>query len=386
MNWIEGGAPRAAGIFFAAALLSIGLSFHLRNVPILFFALGLLGTAAMLAFPASRNVAVVLTSVALSLCLAELIAMLVSRVAFEEAVHDPSSGDRKDYFQHTDVGILATPGVHTSRELTTRGDVIYDVAYTIGEDGFRKTRTREDADLRVNFFGGSFTFGEGLDDDETLPFYVSELMPMIAVRNFGFHGSGAHNALAILQSDRDTRGQVNFFLTAPWHATRSACKPGWSAGSPRYSLVGDTVVRNGFCESLRPSTLGDVLDKVLSRSNLYQLTKRAGHVEATDEDYELYLALVREMHALSKARNQKFIVGFIKAEDRYFKDSSYTNEKLFSALSDASDAIVDVTLAPRYEDLDRSLYIHPLNKHPSALANSRRAQLIVPVIETELRQ
>jgi hypothetical protein len=92
------------------------------------------------------------------------------------------------------------------------------------------------------------------------------------------------------------------------------------------------------------------------------------------------------MHALSNARGQKFIVGFIKAEDRYFKDSSYSNETLFKALSEASDAIADVTLAPRYEDLDRSLSIHPLNKHPSALANSLRAQRIVPVIETGLRQ
>lgn len=47
------------------------------------------------------------------------------------------------------------------------GSVIYDVGYSIDRNGLRVTA--EGKPPAVWFFGDSFTFGEGVEDDETLP-------------------------------------------------------------------------------------------------------------------------------------------------------------------------------------------------------------------------
>jgi hypothetical protein len=117
----------------------------------------------------------------------------------------------------TDIGPQARPGAHRVRNLTLNGDVVYDVIY--------------------NFFGCSFTFGEGLNDGETLPHFAGRTLEGVTSKNFGFH-----QALAILQSKRDTSGNINFFLTAPWHAERSACLPEWSRGRTMTKTVSSTFI------------------------------------------------------------------------------------------------------------------------------------------------
>jgi hypothetical protein len=108
---------------------------------------------------------------------------------------------------------------------------------------------------RVNFLGDSFTFGEGVQDNETLPYYFAQLKnhsttPTLFVKNYGIHGWGMHQALAIIQSTLDTKADLQFALTAPWHASRSACADSFSLGSPKYRLLENGLVeRDGYCRS-----------------------------------------------------------------------------------------------------------------------------------------
>jgi len=39
-----------------------------------------------------------------------------------------------------------------------------------------------------------------LSSNETFPYYFRELLPQYSVKNFGFHGYGVHEALAILET------------------------------------------------------------------------------------------------------------------------------------------------------------------------------------------
>jgi hypothetical protein len=117
------------------------------------------------------------------------------------------------YFKETDIGYVANPDLHSARKLSKQGDIIYDVHYSIDNDGFRLTKlTNNEQPHRINFFGCSMTFGEGMNDEETLPYFVQKNLQEVKVKNFGWHGYGAHQALAILQSSRDTRGDINFSL------------------------------------------------------------------------------------------------------------------------------------------------------------------------------
>lgn len=93
-------------------------------------------------------------------------------------------------------------------------------------------------------------------------------------------------------------------------------------------------------------------------------------------DIELYLAIMREAYRLSSARGQQVMIGFIKAEGRSLRGSGWTNRQIADALAEHSDYFIDLTLAERPEALTPELYLHPLDRHPSALANALRARRI----------
>jgi hypothetical protein len=82
-------------------------------------------------------------------------------------------------------------------------ELVYSVVYSIDAFG-RRITPAENLDRRnrfILFFGDSFVFGEGVQDHETLPFYVSEMAPSYRVYNYGFSGYGPQQMLAKLQSD-----------------------------------------------------------------------------------------------------------------------------------------------------------------------------------------
>lgn len=80
--------------------------------------------------------------------------------------------------------------------------VIYDVLYTLDPYHRRVTpvKNAEERSKYLLFFGDSFTFGEGLNDDETLPYYVAELATAYRPYNYGLSGYGPQQMLAQLQS------------------------------------------------------------------------------------------------------------------------------------------------------------------------------------------
>ena len=85
------------------------------------------------------------------------------------------------------------PGKWTAKKMLKDNPqkMVYDVTYTIDVNQRRVTPT--DSKLskykgKINVFGGSWVFGEGLNDNETLPYYLQKSFPDYKVTNFGFHG------------------------------------------------------------------------------------------------------------------------------------------------------------------------------------------------------
>jgi len=235
---------------------------------------------------------------------------------------------------------------------------------------------------RINFLGDSLTFGAGLNDNETLPYFINQKIRNISVKNFGFPGYGPQQALAIMESERDTRGTINFFLTAPWHAIRSSCKPKFTGGSTKYEIGSNgAVVRIGHCSNGDES---GVFRKILNHSRLYQVAEKIWRDSVSDADFELYLAIVGQIAEISHRRDQKVIIGFIKADDNFFRGTNYSNEKVFFKLKEMSEEIIDVTLAERSENVDAIYFIHRLDKHPSARANVDRATKLVETFNRHL--
>lgn len=87
-------------------------------------------------------------------------------------------------------------------ELKNAGNKLLGIAeYTLFTNGFRQTRCDTKGLKTYIFLGCSFTFGEFVNDDETLPYNFSKLMNFEAnVLNLGVRGKGTNRALSILNS------------------------------------------------------------------------------------------------------------------------------------------------------------------------------------------
>jgi hypothetical protein len=122
------------------------------------------------------------------------------RAARETITHDPSSGFNA--FRLT-VGYWPQANARVKAEKVVDGQSVYDVVYTFDERHRRVVPGSENRDgqrLAV-LFGGSFAFGEGLNDDETLAYFLAQESETITVRNYAFSGYGPQQALAQLQDD-----------------------------------------------------------------------------------------------------------------------------------------------------------------------------------------
>lgn len=256
--------------------------------------------------------------------LVNLAAVFVALAAFEGFLwcrHSGSDGTRMEgtitqgfTAPHPDLGYAPVPGRRVSARKYFGEDLLYDVSYTIGDNGLRVTpqplagRAKE----CVVFFGDSITFGEGVNDQETMPAYVAAAAGgQPTVHNFGFSGYGPHQMLAAIEGDLldrtiYCRPSHFIFLTIITHVARSAGLASWDRHGPRYRLDDRSVPqRQGNFDS---PTLA--LDRwpvpvwaewVLDRSQIYQAFFGRGRAP-TDADLELYLRIIGRSRALSAAR------------------------------------------------------------------------------------
>ena len=283
-------------------------------------------------------------------------------------------------------GFGPNPGVFSS--VKCRGDCatnkIYDVSYTIEAGGFRHTPQAQGAAKAgaVLFLGDSTTFGEGLNDDETLPHNFAKLRPDSAVFNLAFHGYGAHQVLRALETghfDAYTGKKVDLivFPTAPWQADRSACLPYYARFTPKYVVVGAEAVYAGRCP-------GDgVFTRVLYQSKTYGYFRERipADLFRMDDKFELYLAIIKTTRRIAEEKyGARFVIGFLGSADSAFLGSRYSNERILQYFRENGIEFVDIALADRPEEMDPSLLI-PGDGHPSARAQFLRAQLLVRFLD-----
>jgi hypothetical protein len=379
--------PRLIWMMWGASALLFAWGWYARSYVPCLLAVGLASFTLATVASRLRGPLVSFGTLALALALAETIAVVAARAtesATGELYYAPSYRAPV-----SDLGRTASPGVHSSHHRSTAGDVIYDVTYAIGPDGFRVTPAAP-ADgslevnsfnslgvnsIEVNFFGCSFTFGEGVADDQTFPAYVQAALPGSSAKNFGFHGYGVHHALAILTSDRNTDGQVNFLLTGPWHAPRSACVPEWSAGHPKYRIgEGGVVERVGSCNK---QTLPLRLIGYSALATALRLERFLDPPQ--DEQIELYLGLIAEIERISTARGQKLVIGYMRAGDDWFS-GEFDDERVLDRLSALGIPIRDLTLGSSAFDMLPEYRLHAEDPHPTPRAHRERAALAAQLI------
>lgn len=267
----------------------------------------------------------------------------------------------------------------TSSQKYFDGRVVYDVNYTIDENGLRTTTIVADPNRpRALFFGCSFTFGEGVADTETMP-ALFEAMTGFSAINFGFHGYGPHQMLRALEIGlpqgfgyRDARAAV--YTALPEHVDRAAGRAPWDQHGPKYQIVDGRLRYQGPFSPQRPQT---ILGRVLARWQLLALARTRWSDLARDErsDRATFLAIVGEADRLLKAQ---FGVPLVVLNwdvgpdrDRLLIDRGDWLKRTVPRLG-----IRIVSLSEHAPQLNEARYYIPIDGHPNGAAYLEAARVL----------
>ena len=272
--------------------------------------------------------------------------------------------------------------------------LLYDVTYTIGDDGLRITPKFElnEWDQCVVFFGGSFTFGEGLNDEETMPYLVGKLSQNNTY-NFGFYGYGPHQMLSALEwglVERivDCRPKMGIYQVPRTHVLRSAGLSKWDKHGPRYILLSDGTVKfDGHFDDESPAATRDESAAFSSRI-IIQLNKSflfRKYIENilpySDEAIELFIAIVEA------AKNE--FTGRFPGSDFHvifwdYKPNHRDSKRILEELSRRGIEIHLISnILPNFKRQKEQYEISPYDLHPNALAQEIIAQYVVDFILNE---
>jgi hypothetical protein len=274
-----------------------------------------------------------------------------------------------------------TGTIHARRIAGRSGPVIYDAAYTVDKDGNRIVRGN-DTGPAVVFFGDSFTFGDGVNDADTLPQRFANLFDgQRRVLNLGVSGYGPQQFLREVETglkDEQIGAQpaAFVFLTSPFHAMRTACKESWTNRGPRYALEGDSLAFKGECYAGGTAMAREFLENTA----LYRKAIRPLLVYPTHADVDLYIRILAEAVRVSKAKyGVETIVPFVRAAPEYLAGSGYDNAAVIDALKARGVHVVDMTLAD--EPSKGLIYTIKGDGHPTGAANQVRAGRIAAILK-----
>jgi len=207
--------------------------------------------------------------------------------------------------------------VEASRHWIESGEEIYTARY----DFKNSRRSTPNSNIQTSkyalFLGGSLTFGEGVNDDETLPyFYNQNLTKKRNIRNYGLSGYGTHQVYTIakhlIAHDADlTNAQdvdVFYWFITP-HIWRTNGLSSWDRDGPQYQLKNNQVKHIGsFRQTQKRLPFIQMGWNFVWRHSAFSKSYIWGNLNLRDKKTELTLALIKETHQILKARGFSFTV------------------------------------------------------------------------------
>ena len=260
----------------------------------------------------------------------------------------------------------------------TEDTLVYDVTYSIDPTGLRVS---PDANAQpqgcILFFGGSYTFGEGVEDWEAMPFQVGEKTAgAFQIYNFGISGHGPHQMLAAIEfglvEDRVDCDVTHIVYQAiQEHIRRVSPGVSWGLWGPKYVIQDGEVVYIGrFSSTERLAEL----KRRLSNSELY---RRLRERNLTETNLATYFGVVEKSQKLLSEQypNSQFhILLWNHAQDTHRLMSEKFAAQQWQIHS--SDAFL-----PQFAENRAAYQISPaVDNHPTGETHSIIAEYVVTEI------
>lgn len=292
-----------------------------------------------------------------------------------------------------EVGSRLIPNaVARHRAVDGDGNVVFDVAYNVGDDRSRVVPGRPSLGPEWWLAGGSFLFGHGLEDHETIPAVTQAASPTVRVYNLGHSGFGTAEVYLLLRrlyAEGRTPSLLVYFLMDS-HFWRTSCVDAQVALEGRDRPCMEVV--DGRLEISRRSSDISSLSVphriniwLLERSGLWnRVAGRTRFVAASV--YPVTQALVLEMdRQCRQAEGCRFLLVRIPRESPESEAGDLRDWK--ADLTARGVEILDLkerfdSVVGREPGLRQSYFI-PLDGHPSAAYTALMAKWLLEYLKAE---
>lgn len=343
------------------------LSYFLKSFQLLMTSISLLSLLGFFSKKINKNFILTLFSVLISITIVEIILILKNNGQIIK-INNKQNFSKNIKYEKTFLGYQPVPGVQ-NHKIVSNGKIKIDKNYTISINKFRHTPelNSNKKNKIMNFFGGSFTFGWGLDDTETLPYLMQFYFKDWKIKNYGVSGYGVHQTLALIQKKPEIIGDLNFLITDISHIPRATCKRDYSFGTPKYTLDNKKLTRSGYCNFgfFNNLYLPRIIGSVVNRSQIKILFDKIyfRKEDIGEKDIDLYLAIIYEINKIISERDKKFIIG-------YMNSNGEINQNILKKLNQKKIKFVDLSLNSENKE-----YWLP-DRHTSKKGNEKRSILI----------
>ena len=255
-----------------------------------------------------------------------------------------------------------TPGSFRLIAKTREDEIVFNVVININKNQLRHNPNNNNNNNRqINIFGASHIFGWGLNDNETLPYYLGKKFKKTNVYNISRGGWGINAGIFILENEKKLKGDINILAVGENESRLINCINHYTTGQPRYILRGEKLIHKGYCNPFYGN-------KILNKSFFLTFIRKK-YLSLLSNDQNLKIKLIEKFINISKEKDQIPIIAMWDGSEL-----NYNSEHL---------NLVNINI--NYESLnkiDQKKYIiHEKDEHPTALANSLKAELIYKYIK-----
>lgn len=214
-------------------------------------------------------------------------------------------------------------------------EIIFDITYRFDQFNRRITPQPNTEKKKVAlFFGGSNMFGEGVEENLTIPSYFAKLNPNYQVYNYAYRGYGPQQMLVKLRNNFESKEILSlsgdaFYLFYGFHVKRvvgTAQVIRWSQGKHPYFTLGESgkLIDKGYHSTARP--LFNFFMWHLANKNLFRLLK-LDFPKVTAKDYLTTCEIFKESYLLLKKKKINLKIIALQDLQEAKKIHSCINEK-----------------------------------------------------------
>lgn len=238
------------------------------------------------------------------------------------------------------------------------GSIIYNVTYLT--DKYRRRTINEEYDNNnphIILFGGSYAFGEGLNDDETLQYYLDKNMRDYNIYNYAFSGYGPQHMLALLEKrnlskEVHSNSGIAIYVFLPFHIKRTigSSYSRWIYDSPYYLLDEDNILaKSGSFNSDRKviSAIYMIYGIIKERSNFLRLINLEFPLITTDYHITLNKEILKKSKMLYEKQFNGTLYLLVHPLNSYTRSKQST--KLLEELRKEGLIILDYNISDRNE-------------------------------------